>query len=184
MTLERMELLERFAQGELDAFEILFRQFQRQVHGWTLRLVRDPAVAEDLTVETFWRAHRARACFDPTRGGDPLSSFGGWVRRIATNLALDHLRRGRREVQLSAACGVAAAPSEPVVDRERREAIARAFGRLPLSLRAAATLALIEELPHADIAEALGISAGAVKHRVFRAVQLLRKRLEELGVKP
>jgi len=57
-----MELLERFAHGELEAFETLFRQFQRQVHGWIVRLVRDTAVAEDLTVETFWRAYRAHAC--------------------------------------------------------------------------------------------------------------------------
>lgn len=179
-----MELLERFVRGELAAFETLFQQFQRQVYAGILRLVRDPAVAEDLTVETFWRAHRARSCFDPARGGDAMCSFGGWVRRIATNLALDHLRTSRPEVPLSRESRLAAAPTEPVLDRERREAIVRAFGLLPASLRAAATLALIEEQPHADIAEALGISVGAVKQRVFRAVHLLRKRLERLGVKP
>ncbi len=178
-----MELLERFARGELEAFETLFRHFQRQVHGWIVRLVRDPAVAEDLTVETFWRAYRAHASFDP-RGADPMPSFGGWVRRIATNLALDHLRQSRPAVELPAESRLAAAPTEPVLDRERREAIARAFGMLPASLRAAATLALVEEQPYVDIADALGISVGAVKHRVFRAVRLLRKRLERLGVKP
>src|SRR5713226_8413015 len=51
---------------------------------------------------------------------------------------------------------LAAAPTEPVLDREQREAIARAFGMLPTSLRAAATLALIEEQPYVDIADALG----------------------------
>src|SRR2546428_6331819 len=56
-----MELLERFAQGELEAFETLFRQFQGQVYGWILRIVRDTGAAEDLTVETFWRIYRARA---------------------------------------------------------------------------------------------------------------------------
>lgn len=179
-----MELLERFALGELEAFETLFRQFQRQVHGWIVRLVRDPAVAEDLTVETFWRAYRARASFDPARGADPVRTFGGWVRRIATNLALDHLKKSRPEVELPAESRLAAAPTEPVLDRERREAIARAFGMLPAGLRAAATLALIEEEPYADIADALGISVGAVKNRVFRAVRLLREQLERLGVKP
>lgn len=48
-----MELLERFAQGEMDAFEALFREFQRSVYAWIVRIVRDPAIAEDLTVEAF-----------------------------------------------------------------------------------------------------------------------------------
>lgn len=179
-----MELLERFARGELEAFETLFRQFQRQVHGWIVRLVRDPAAAEDLTVETFWRVYRARACFDPARCDDPMRRFGGWVRRIATNLALDHLKKRRPEVELPEESRLAAPLTEPILDRERREAIERAFGMLPASLRAVATLALIEEEPYVDIADALGISVAAVKHRVFRAVRLLRKRLERMGVEP
>ena len=48
-----MDLLERFAQGELEAFETVFRQFQGEVFGWIVRIVRDPGIAEDLTVETF-----------------------------------------------------------------------------------------------------------------------------------
>lgn len=179
-----MELLDRFARGELDAFESLFREFERQVHGWILRLVRDPAVAEDLTVETFWRAYRARAGFDPSRGDDAMRSFGGWIRRIATNLAVDHLRVRRPEAELQAGRPPAAPVGDPVLERERREAIAHAFGTLPAGLRAVAALALIEEQPHAEIADALGISVGAVKHRVFRAVRLLRKSLARMGVKP
>jgi RNA polymerase sigma-70 factor, ECF subfamily len=180
-----MELFERFARGELAAFETLFRQFERQVQGYIVRLVRDQAVAEELTVETFWRAHRARACFDPGRSGDARQSFGGWLRRIATNLAIDHLRRDRREVPLSDDQAALPAPAtEAVLEREQREAIARAFRQLPPSLRVAATLALVEEQKHSDIADALGISVGAVKNRIFRAVRLLRRRLEQLGVKP
>jgi RNA polymerase sigma factor (sigma-70 family) len=180
-----MELLERFARGELDAFESLFREFQRQVHGWIVRLVRDAAVAEELTVETFWRVYRARACFDPARGDEPLRAFGGWVRRIATNVALDHLRKTRdapnewrHEVREPAAT------DDDLLDRERREAMEKAFAALPASLRSVAALALIEEQPHAQIAEALGISVGAVKQRVFRAVRLLRGWLERRGIRP
>jgi RNA polymerase sigma-70 factor (ECF subfamily) len=54
------KLLEDFARGDVDAFEQLFRQFQHQVYGWIVRIVRDPAAAEDLTVEAFWRTYRAR----------------------------------------------------------------------------------------------------------------------------
>ena len=73
-----MELLERFALGEIDAFEALVRQFQGEVYGWIVRIVRDPGVAEDLTIETFWRIYRARERFEPERGFEP------WARRIAT----------------------------------------------------------------------------------------------------
>ena len=65
-----------------------------------------------------------------------------------------------------------------------REAIIRAFGTLPPKLRAAATLALIEQEPYDEIASALDISVGAVKSRVFRAVHLLRKKLERMGITP
>ncbi|PYU15374.1 MAG: hypothetical protein DMG29_07045 [Acidobacteria bacterium] len=172
-----MELLERLAQGELEAFETLFRQFQGQVYGWILRIVRDTGAAEDLTVETFWRIYRSRARFNPA------GNFGAWTRRIATNVALDHLKSVRREVELpdEVSQGV---PPDPAVRRELRDGIASAFRQLPARFQMVATLALIEEEPYEDIAGALGISISAVKLRVFRAVRLLRKKLKRLGIEP
>ena len=170
-----MEVLERFAQGDLEAFERLFRQFQGEVYGWIVRIVRDRGTAEDLTAETFWRIYRAHARFDPKK------NFGAWARRIATNVALDCLKTARREVALPAELA-AGAQSNPAVHRELHEQIVRAFCELPARLRVAATLALVEEEPYDQIAEALGISIGAVKSRVFRAVRLLRKKLKALGV--
>ena len=57
----------RFVQGDVAAFEALFKAHQQQVYGWIARLVRDRAAAEDLTIETFWRVYRSRARFDPAR---------------------------------------------------------------------------------------------------------------------
>ena len=54
----------RFVEGDVAAFEALFKAYQREVYGWIVRLVRDPAAAEDLTIETFWRIYRSRARFD------------------------------------------------------------------------------------------------------------------------
>ncbi|MBZ5682473.1 MAG: sigma-70 family RNA polymerase sigma factor [Acidobacteriia bacterium] len=172
-----MDLLQRFAAGEIDAYETLVRQFQGEVYGWIVRIVRDPGVAEDLTVETLWRIYRARTQFRAE------GNFAGWARRIATNLALDHLKRRRPEQSLVEEPAGEAAPDR-VLQREMREAIQRAFRRLPAKLQAAATLALIEEQPYEEIADALGTSVGAVKLRVFRAVRILRKRLDHLGVRP
>jgi RNA polymerase sigma-70 factor, ECF subfamily len=171
-----MELLQRFAAGNLEAFEVLFRQHQREVYAWIVRIVRDSGAAEDLTVETFWRIYRARMRFDPAEG-----NFRAWARRIATNAALDHLRHARRETELSEDYP-AATRSDPAVRSELRTRIRRAFLELPAKYRLVATLALIEDEPYNEIAETVGISAALVKVRVFRAVRMLRKKLSSLGV--
>jgi len=168
--------LERFAAGDLVAFEALFREFQGPVYGWIMRMVRDRGAAEELTVETFWRAWNARARFDARRG------FGGWARRIASNLALNHLKRRGVAAAASAADARERASlhndTDPAIDAETRASIERAFRELPPKLQAAATLALIEEEPYDEIARGLGISVNGVKSRVFRAVRILRKKLE------
>ena len=170
-----MELLERFAAGDPEAFEVLFRQHQKQVYAWIVRIVRNAGIAEDLTVETFWRMHRARARFNPT------GNFPGWARRIATNAALDHLRAARREVELPENLP-ALAEADSAVRRETRQRINQAFRELPAKYRLVAILALVEEEPYEDIADAVGISATVVKIRVFRAVRMLRKKLTSMGV--
>jgi len=175
------DVLNQFRQGDADAFEALFRQHQRAVYGWILRIVRNPSTAEELTVETFWRIYQARVRFDPAQG------FEGWARRIATRVALDWLRMRRTESEVSfEVCAEAAAQAvtDPAVTAEIRRKTALAFGRLPPKLRIAATLAVIEEQPQKDVAAALGISVAAVKVRVFRALRLLRKDLEQQGIKP
>ena len=168
---ESGDLLDEFRQGSLDAFETLFRMHQRAVYGWILRIVRNPATAEELMVESFWRIYRTHARFEPTMG------FEGWARRIATYAALDWMRARRQETELTAETfDEFAAPSEadPAVSAEMRAKIAQAFERLPAKLRIAAILAVVEEQPQKDVAAALGISVAAVKLRVFRALRLLR----------
>ena|SRR5438477_611829 len=168
-----MDVLERFAAGDLEAFEIVFRQLQSEVYGWIMRIVRDHAAAEDLTLETFWRMYRARARFDPS------CSAGPWARRIATHVALDYLRRRRPEIELPENIPQPRGP-DPALQRELGDQIRWAFDRLPAKLRVAATLALVEECSYEEVAAALGCTVGAVKLRVFRAVRVLRKLLENI----
>jgi RNA polymerase sigma-70 factor (ECF subfamily) len=173
-----MELLERFAAGDLDAFETLFHQYQREVYRWIVRIVRNSATAEDLTVETFWRMYRAHARYDATMG-----SCGAWLRRIATNAAIDHLRHARNEIPLmhDPADAALRPPSE---QHELRREIRGAMNKLSPRLRVVVLLALVEEEPYAKIAQSLGITEDAVKLRVFRAVRILRKTLSKAGVHP
>jgi RNA polymerase sigma-70 factor (ECF subfamily) len=175
------DVLNAFRNGSVDAFETLFRLHQRAVYAWILRIVRKPTVAEDLTIETFWRIFKAHARLDPARG------FEGWARRIATHAALDWLRSVRTEAALTVeefSEPASASATNPAITAEIRKRTAQAFARLPVKLRVAATLALIEELAHKEIAAALGISVGSVKLRVFRASRMLRKDLEQQGIRP
>jgi RNA polymerase sigma-70 factor (ECF subfamily) len=175
------DVLNQFHQGNADAFETLFHQHQRAVYCWVLRITRNPAAAEDLTIETFWRIFNVHARFDPARG------FEGWARRIATRATLDWLRSKKTENELSTEMlDEVAVPVEadPAVTAEIRLKTAMAFARLPPKLRIAATLAVIEEQSQKDVANALGISVAAVKLRVFRALRLLRKDLEKQGITP
>jgi len=174
-------VLDRFRQGDPDAFEAVFREYQASVYRWVLRIVHNAAAAEDLTIETFWRIYRAHARFEPARG------FAAWARRIATHAALDWLRAHKNELVLNVElCADISGTqvTDPAVSAETRTKIAQAFARLPPGLRIAAALAVIEQQPQKEIAEALGISIAAVKLRVFRALRILRKDLEQQGIRP
>ncbi len=173
--------LEQFCFGDEAAFAALFHRHHRAVYGWILRIVRDPGAAEDLTIETFFRIHRAHARFDPARDFEP------WARRIATHAALDWMRARRPETAMADEF-FAAVPSpegsDPALTSEIRRAVGLAMGRLPPKLRIAAMLAIVEECPHKEVANALGITTAAVKLRVFRAMRRLRNDLEQQGIRP
>jgi RNA polymerase sigma-70 factor (ECF subfamily) len=174
--LER-SITERFITGDVDAFEMLFRRYQGEVYRWIVRIVRDGGAAEELTIETFWRIYRQRQRFDVQR------PFGPWARRIGTRVAIDYLRSGVQPLEPLGPLRQSTA-ADPVQQGEIREHIERAFGSLPARLRAAASMALIEELPYQEIAGALDISLSAVKMRVARALRLLRANLEKMGIRP
>lgn len=172
-----MDLLERFSAGDLDAFESLFREHQCAVYRWIVRIIRDPASAEDLTVETFMRAYRAHARFRAA------GNFEAWLRRIATNAALDHLRTARPYVELPDDLAATPAP-DTAEQNESRAAIRAALASLPPRLRVVVQLGLIEEEPYRSIGDALGVSESAVKLRMFRAVRILRKKLQHWSLTP
>jgi RNA polymerase sigma-70 factor (ECF subfamily) len=169
--------LRAFPRGDLAAFESLFREHQSEVYGWIVRIVRDEAAAEDLTVETFWRIWKSRRRFDPER------DFAPWARRIAGNVALSYLKDRVPEMPLLIDPAAAAEPDR-VESADTRRKVAQAFEALAPKLRAVATLALIEDQTRAEIAATLGISVAAVKSRVYRAIRILRKRLSRMGVEP
>jgi RNA polymerase sigma-70 factor (ECF subfamily) len=124
--------LERFTRGDIQAFEALFRDYQGEVYGWIIRIVHDSGAAEDLTIETFWRIYRARARFDPCR------PFGAWARRIATNLALEHLSRRHPEKSLDSGSFIRTpgpGTPDPAIAADVCAQVLAAFDELPAKLR-------------------------------------------------
>ena len=162
--------------GSLLAFEEIVKRYQRRVYGIALRIVRRHEVADDVAQEAFMRAHQALSTFDLTR------PFGPWIGRIASNLAINHVRAPQaREEPLPEGHAETPAPGmgalDLVLEREAREVLERALAELSAEQRAVFALRTFEELSYREIAESLHISIGTVMSRLSRARERLREAL-------
>ena len=153
------------------------------------RMLNNRADAEEIAQETFLRLYLHPPHLDPS------SKLFTWLYRVAMNLCLDELRRRNRVPPLSS-LDAPAGPGdeeESLADRiagsstelplrkaaaaETAEAVRKAVGSLPAGLRAPLVLSSLEGLPHAEIAQILGIRSKAVERRIARARALLKSRL-------
>lgn len=156
------EALERVRRGDDRGAEALLARYQMSVYNLTLRLLGNPADAQDATQDVFLRAFER---LNQYRAGEPL---GGWLHGIARHHAIDLLRRRR-----AAPAPPEAGPSNDVealalasVERQRvRAALDRLSGRD----RALLVLRYWEDQSLESIAETLGMSEGAVKVALLRA---------------
>jgi RNA polymerase sigma-70 factor (ECF subfamily) len=162
------ELVEAARGGDRDAFETLVRRHMPKVYAHALRFFGDPTAAEDATQEVFVKVYRSLSEFDGR------SAFATWLYRVTRNVCLDMFRRGRRQ----------ASPIDPLDIPERGggdpapAAIAsvdleRAMRALSPEDRDAFNAVALFGLAYAQASEALGVPAGTVKSRVFRARRTL-----------
>jgi RNA polymerase sigma-70 factor (ECF subfamily) len=166
--------------GDAAAFEALFARWSAPLLRYLDRMVRDLATAEDLVQEVFLRVYRARDRYEPA------ARFSTWLYRIATNLALNELRRPRRrsahrsaeDEEVVLAAGGPGADDVAHARRVGRAALG-ALATLPDKQRAALCLAAVEGLSYAEVAEALEVTESAVKALVHRARTALVERLRE-----
>jgi RNA polymerase sigma-70 factor (ECF subfamily) len=170
-----------FCAGDRSAFDALFRRWAAPLLRYLERMLRDAAAAEDLVQEVFLRVYGARERYEPQ------ARFSTWLYRIATNLALNELRRPRRREphasldQPGSPVLAADAPApEAALDARRLSArVEQQLARLPERQRAALCLAAVEGLSYAEVAAALEISESAVKALVHRARTTLVAHLED-----
>jgi RNA polymerase sigma-70 factor (ECF subfamily) len=171
--------LERAQQGDPEAFRMLVDAHSRPLFRLAYRMTANEQDAEDIVQETFLRAYRAIERFDPQ------ARVSTWLYAIASNCAVDTLRRRkhRRTDALDRpdareAAGPEPGPERQAVGRELRARIDVELGRLPAKERVAFALRHFEDLPIREIACVMGTTEGAVKNNIFRAVHKLRDALE------
>jgi RNA polymerase sigma-70 factor (ECF subfamily) len=169
-----LQLVERCRRGELGAFEEVYRQHSARLFSLAVRMLGNPADAEDMLQEIFLSAHRK---LDSFRGD---AALGTWLYRLAMNQILDHVRsRAARTGQLTDglddATVIADAAGHRLADRAiDRIDLERALDELPEGCRAAFVLHDVEGLEHREVSEVLGIAEGTSKSQVHKARLRLR----------
>lgn len=171
-------LVQRARDGDVRAFERLYRKHIGSVYGLCLRMTRDRSAAEDCAQEAFFNAWKALGRFE-TR-----SSFGTWLHRIAVNVVLNRRRKVATQVELPPMPAdpgeePAGPPEEWTLDTpvEVHE-IEAAVGSLPDGARDALVLCGIYGYSHGEASQMLGIAEGTCKAQLHRARALVRARLE------
>lgn len=189
MELSDLDLMLGVKAGDEACFEQLLAKYRAPLVSYLFRMVHDRDTAEDLAQEAFLRVFRARQTYEPG------AKFTTWLFRIATNLALNSLRDGRRrhrELSLDAPGDEerqavdppdqAPAVEERLIEQDRARAIRAAVEALPEKQRAAVLLHKYQDLSYEEIGRILGCSESALKSLLFRAYETLRVRLAPFAI--
>ena len=169
-----LALVERCRQGDLAAFEEIYRAHSAKLYSLAVRMLGNPADAEDLLQEIFLSAHRKLEGFR----GD--AALGTWLYRLATNQCLDYLRsRAAKTSQMTGTIddeiGLSDASSRGLAERTvAKMDLERALAQLPEGARAAFVLHDVQGLEHREVAEVLGVAEGTSKSQVHKARLKLR----------
>src|SRR5438067_928154 len=177
--------MERVRARDTTALRGLYDRHASVVYSLGLRILRDPAEAEDLVQDVFVQVWRRYEVFDAERG-----QFAGWLLSLARNRAIDRLRSrqarersaGAYELELDAEVRPAATdPNESAYAAELRRAVSTALGALPEQQRQALELAYFGGLRHSEIATQLEAPLGTVKARIRQGMIKLRESLAAFG---
>jgi RNA polymerase sigma-70 factor (ECF subfamily) len=182
------ELMLRVRDGDSTSFALLLERHRSPVVNFLYRMVQNRAVAEELAQEVFFRVYRSRATYEPT------AKFTTWLFRIATHLALNWIRDGKREkghesIDQRTSDDSASrqfsdgSPSveQKLVRQARLAEVRAAIDTLPDKQKAAVLMHKYQEMEYAQIATVLSCSESAVKSLLFRAYETLRSRLAHMA---
>jgi RNA polymerase sigma-70 factor (ECF subfamily) len=164
-------LLALLQSGDHDGMSTLYDRYSRLVYSVALRVLREPATAEDVLQEVFMQLWRNPDGFTAARG-----NLGGWLAVVARNRSIDTLRRKRPTSSIDdlplAASGNLADEAERNTLMERARV---SIQQLPREQRKTLEMAFFDGLTHSEIAEMTGDPLGTVKTRIRTALLSLRK---------
>ncbi len=167
--------MERFVQGDEQAFSELFRRHAGRLRGTLRRMVG--SAADDVLQMTFLSIVRSRGRYERD------AAFRPWLYTVAVNAARDHLRRHHREEpRASEDLPEPAADPAPLPDPGLSRTVEAALAQLPEAQREAIVLHRFEGFSFREIADLLGVTETAVKVRAHRGYERLRELLK--GVWP
>ena len=182
-------LIEAHCKGDPNAFGEIIRRYGDGILGYLIRMTGNREQAEDLFQETFKRVHEKSHTL---RGNE----FKSWLFKIATNAALDGLRKkirvssrekkinfadcdGENNAELLVADN-SHNPSDELEKAEQVQQVKQAVESLPDRQRATLVLAYYQQLSYREVALALGCSVGTVKTQMYRALRTLAQKLPEI----
>ena len=172
--------VERILAGDADAFTALVKKYEKQVHAFVWRRVKDYHVAEEITQDTFLRAHEKLGTLrDPNR-------FSGWLYMIATRCSLTWFEEKRMPMQSLEAMSEAeiealfyaqymVGQAEKLATERQRGIVQYLLQKLPAYERTAVVLHYLSEMTCEEIGDFLGVSSGTIKSRLHRARKRLKK---------
>jgi RNA polymerase sigma-70 factor (ECF subfamily) len=166
-TAEDSALVAAACDGDVASFEALVRRHTRAVYAHALRLFGEPQAAEDATQEVFVKVYRSLGSFDER------ARFSTWLYRITRNACLDEIRSGRRRPVPVDPLDHQMPGEDPSEGAALAVTIESAMRALPPEDRDALSAVSVFGLSYVEAGEALGVPAGTVKSRVFRARRTL-----------
>jgi RNA polymerase sigma factor (sigma-70 family) len=184
LPLDDDKLIEKALKGDQMAYRGLVEKHQGSVYHVIFRIVRDKELASDLVQDTFMKA------FSSLKTYRSEFRFSTWLYKIAANASIDFIRKKRIKAlsldnPINTEDGQVTIdipdnrhhPEEEMVRRERASSIDEAIGALPNKYRQVIIARHQEEKSYEEIADELGVPVGTIKARIFRARELLKKRL-------
>ena len=173
---EEKDLLVALKAGDHRAFEQFYNQYKRPIYYNIYRLVHRQEVAEELTHDVFLKVWQLRSSIAIAQ------SFPAFLRRIATNLAIDFYRKAALDKKLRAELAAAATEfydpfSDEMTGAENSAVIQSALEKLPPRRREVFSLCKLEGKSYAEVAQLLGIGTGTVNDHIVKATKFIRSEL-------
>jgi len=171
-------LLAGLASSDPDGSAAFVRRFQGRVFGLAMTIVGDPNMAEEVAQESFMRAWRHAATFDPTRG-----RVATWLLAITRNVAVDALRMRRQtpvdpDLLIGLRADSRSEPEAQGVLADESQRVRLALGGLPEEQRRAVLMSAFYGRTAREIGDIEGIPLGTAKTRIRTGLQKLREAFE------